>query len=104
YGVMFDDILEKDKFPRITFQSLSVAAPTAPSSMHRIDGDLTIHGVTKRIVIDVQILAGTDSLRAQGKFSIRKSDFGLKTVSVAGGAIKLKDELKGSFFIVGDRV
>ena len=33
-------------------------------------------------------------LRASGEFSLNQTDFGIKLVSVAGGALKLKDELK----------
>ena len=39
-------------------------------------------------------------LRANGEFSVRQTDYGIKPVSVAGGALKLKDELKCSFDIV----
>ncbi len=38
-----------------------------------------------------------DTLRAQGELTIRQTDFGIKPVSVAGGMLKIKDELKCSF-------
>jgi hypothetical protein len=43
------------------------------------------------------------TLRASGEFSMRQSDFGIKLVSVAGGAIKLKDELTFSFEVAARR-
>ncbi len=39
-------------------------------------------------------------LRANGEFSIRQTDYGIRLVSVAGGTLKLKDELKFTFDIV----
>jgi hypothetical protein len=42
-------------------------------------------------------------LRASGDFSLNQTDYGIKLVSVAGGALKLKDELKFSFEIVAWR-
>ena len=39
-------------------------------------------------------------LRASGEFTVRQTDYGIKPVSVAGGALKVKDELKFSFDIV----
>jgi hypothetical protein len=39
-------------------------------------------------------------LRASGEFLLSQSSYGIKPVSVAGGALKLKDELKFSFEIV----
>jgi hypothetical protein len=44
-----------------------------------------------------------DTLRAQGSFTLLQSDYGLKIASVAGGGLKLKDELKFSYFILGRR-
>ena len=41
-----------------------------------------------------------DTLRAYGEFLLRQSDFNIKLVSVAGGVVKIKDELKVSFDIV----
>jgi hypothetical protein len=42
-------------------------------------------------------------VRAQGTFSILQSDFGLKIASVAGGTLKLKDQLKFAYFLIGRR-
>ena len=39
-------------------------------------------------------------VRASGEFSLLQSNYGIPPVSVAGGALKLKDELKFAFDIV----
>jgi hypothetical protein len=39
-------------------------------------------------------------LRASGDFTLQQTDYQIKLISVAGGAIKLKDELKVSFEMV----
>jgi hypothetical protein len=39
-------------------------------------------------------------LRASGDFALDQTDYNIKLVSVAGGALKLKDELKFSFEIL----
>ena len=44
-----------------------------------------------------------DTLRANGEFALRQSDYRIKLASVAGGALKLKDELKFTFDIVARR-
>ena len=41
-----------------------------------------------------------DMLRASGDFTLSQTDYQIKLVSVAGGALKLKNELKFSFEIV----
>jgi hypothetical protein len=38
-----------------------------------------------------------DTLRAFGSFTILQTDYDLKLVNIAGGALKVKDELKFSF-------
>ena len=39
-------------------------------------------------------------LRISGDFVLRQSDYGIKPVSFAGGALRLKDELKFTFDLV----
>ena len=41
-----------------------------------------------------------DMLRASGDFLVRQADYGIALIKVAGGVIKLKDEVKGAFDIV----
>jgi hypothetical protein len=41
-----------------------------------------------------------DELRAQGEFTLRLSDFNIRPISVAGGLLKLRDEVKLSFDIM----
>lgn len=100
-------VLESDQYPMIVFASRSVSASRLREARYRarIIGDLTLHGVTQRnLWISAEIsLSDDNSLRAQGEFSIRQTDFGIKLVSVAGGMLKVKNELKFSFDIVARR-
>ena len=50
--------------------------------------------------IAVRVALFGSMLRASGDFSLDQTDYNIKLVSVAGGALKLKDELKFSFEIV----
>jgi hypothetical protein len=40
-------------------------------------------------------------LRAKGEYQLRQTDFKIKPVSVAGGTLKIKNELKCSFDVCG---
>jgi hypothetical protein len=42
-------------------------------------------------------------LRISGDFTLRQSDYGIKPVSFAAGALRLKDELKFNFEMVARR-
>ena len=100
--VMFDEVLEKNSYPKIEYKSSrATAAKTAENTFRvNIAGDLTLHGTTRGLGVEAQVVAGEDTLRAQGAFTLRQSDFGLRIASVAGGTLKLQDELKFSFFIL----
>ena len=39
-------------------------------------------------------------MRAKGEFTLKQTDYGIKLVSVAGGALKIKDELKFTFDVL----
>ena len=41
-----------------------------------------------------------DRITANGQSAMRQSNYGIKPVSIAGGALKLKDEIDLSFDIV----
>ena len=102
---MREEVLETARYPEIVFESTSVSAEKVMDSQYRarISGNMSMHGVTRQCVIDAQVIAGEDTLRANGEFPLRQSDFNIKQVSAVGGTIKLKDELKFSFDIVAYR-
>jgi polyisoprenoid-binding protein YceI len=61
-----------------------------------ITGRLTIHGQTRTIAFPVALVNG----RYRGEVAIRQRDFGIEPIRIAGGAVKVKDELKIQFEIV----
>lgn len=101
---MFADVLETARFPEITFESTDITVTRVVEGRYRarIIGDLMLHGVTRKgLWISAMLtLEGTD-LRAQGDFSLKQADFNIKQVTIAGGVLKVKDEVKISFDILG---
>jgi hypothetical protein len=61
---------------------------------------LTLHGVTRSQTVPARVSLAEDSLRAFGTFTLLQTDYDLKLASVAGGALKVKDEVKFSFNIL----
>jgi polyisoprenoid-binding protein YceI len=101
-GTMRDEVLEVGKYPEIVFKSTSVSATKTGDAQYqaKIAGDLTLHGVTRPLTITAQLEFGDAVLRARGGFSLKQSSYEIKPVSVAGGTVKVKDELRFSFEIV----
>jgi polyisoprenoid-binding protein YceI len=69
----------------------------------KIDGNLTLHGATKRITIPAIVTVNGDTLRAVGEFSIDRDDFKVKATSAFHGLVRVDDDVKFEFDIVGHK-
>ena len=100
--LMNEEVLETAKFPEILYEapSISVTKMTDTLCSATLNGKLTLHGVTRNQPIAVRVALLGSMLRASGDFSLDQTDYDIKLVSVAGGSLKLKDELKFSFEMV----
>lgn len=98
-------VLETEKYPEIIFRSTDVAGKLTSDGQYkvRIGGDLTLHGVTRRIVIPALVTVSGSDLRARGEFSLRRSDYNIKATSALHGTIRVRDKLKFTFEIVAHR-
>jgi polyisoprenoid-binding protein YceI len=99
---MYKDVLEVDRYPTITFAGTEATgvAPNAGSFRANVVGTLTVHGVSSSERIEALVNVMGDRLTANGQITIRQSQYDIKPVSIAGGAIKLKDEIELSFDLV----
>jgi len=86
-------VLDAERYPEIAFQATSAEAGAAGSWTVR--GDLTLHGQTRPVTVEVREEGG----RYVGSARVKQSDFGIKPVKVAGGAVKVKDEVRVEFRI-----
>jgi polyisoprenoid-binding protein YceI len=101
-----DKVLEADKYPEITFTSSEVSVEKSGENQYKakITGDLTLHGVTRRITIPALVTIDNNTLRASGEFSINRSDYNVKTESIKGGLVRIRNRVKFSFDMVANRV
>lgn len=98
------DFLDVAKFPQATFKATSVKVTGEKTA--DITGDLTLHGVTKPVVVQATFnQAGANpvdkkySLGFSGKAVVKRSDFGIKTyVPYIGDdvALQIEAELKAA--------
>jgi polyisoprenoid-binding protein YceI len=103
--LMNQEILETAKFPEILYEAPSITV-TKMSEMlcsATLNGELTLHGVTRNQPITARVALLGSMLRASGDFTLSQADYNIKPFSFAGGALKLKDELKFSFEMVARR-
>ncbi len=102
-GRMRGEVLETSAYPRITLQASVASVETITRGRYRVrlQGSLSLHGVTHDFAMDAELLIHDDGVRLRGEFPLRLSDYRIKPVTALGGTIKLKDELKLSFDIAG---
>jgi len=93
------DFLDVARFPTITFKSTKVEA--AGPGKWKVTGDLTLHGVTKPVVLDVEGTGapihdpmGNTRAGASATTKIRRSDFGLIwNKALEAGGVMVGDEV-----------
>ena len=93
------DFFDVNRYPKITFLSTKVAA--AGKDRYEVDGDLTIHGVTRAVTLHVDSITpeikDPDGMLRRGASAwtrIERKDFGLTWNAV----------LESGGFVVGDEV
>jgi polyisoprenoid-binding protein YceI len=102
HRVMNQEVLETAHFPEVVYESTQVKAEKLKDDLYRVhvQGRLKLHGISSDHAFGAQVAFGVDSIRAYGAFTLRQSDYDITIASVAGGTLKLQDELKFSFYIV----
>lgn len=86
-------VLDADRFPEIRFESTAIEPRGADHWI--VHGKLTLHGRERPITFE---LALKDD-RYRGSATLKQTDFGMTPVTVAGGTVKVKDEVKVEFEI-----
>jgi polyisoprenoid-binding protein YceI len=99
---MHQEVLESSTYPEIVYECSKISATTDGEGgyLATLNGDLTLHGVTRPEPVAVRVAFSGDTLRAFGDFAVLQSDYDIKPASVAIGVLKVKDELKCSFHIL----
>ena len=101
-----DEFFDVANFPTLTFKSTGVAMENDSEGV--LKGDLTIHGVTRPVELDLEILGtvtdpwGNERAGFSATLKINRKDYGLKYHSVmeAGGLV-VGDEVKITLEIEG---
>jgi len=98
---MHEEVLESSGYPEIIYECSKISASKLGEGQHwaALNGELSLHGVTRNQPLSARVTLNGDTLWAAGGFSVRLSDYEIRPVSAVGGTVKLKDELRLSFDI-----
>jgi polyisoprenoid-binding protein YceI len=86
------EVLDSSRFAQITFESTSVERS---KDLYVVHGQLSLHGVTQPVVVSVRGENG----RYKGTCTLKQRNYGIAPISIAGGTVKVKDELQIEFDI-----
>jgi polyisoprenoid-binding protein YceI len=93
------DFLDTDKYPTITFKSKQIQR--VDDTHYKITGDLTMHGVTREIVLDAEGSPtpmkdpfGNTKLGGVAKTRLNRQDFGIAwSKALDGGGVVVGDDV-----------
>jgi polyisoprenoid-binding protein YceI len=85
--------LETKKYPEIAFRSSRVER--IGDGQWKVDGNLSLHGVTKPVSLTVKQTGDSWTTHT----ALKQTNFGIKPISIGGGMIKVKDAVEIDFQI-----
>jgi hypothetical protein len=92
--------LEADRHPFV-FVRISGSGTRGDAPL---EAAVTLHGVTRSAPLPVTVTSSIDEFSASGKLKLRQTDFGVKPLSVLGGALQVQDEFDLAFSIRARRL
>jgi len=87
-------VLDAANFPDISFSSKRV--DVLGQDTYKVTGNVKIHGVVREIAVPISSSGGV----FKGSVTLKQTDFGITPIKIAGGAVRVKDEIEISFEIV----
>jgi polyisoprenoid-binding protein YceI len=84
-----ENYVESDKFPKASFKGkiLNYIKSDKQEQIVTIDGDLNIHGVTKKVQIKGKIINSGNSSSLTGNFNVNVADYKIKIPSIVANNI-----------------
>jgi polyisoprenoid-binding protein YceI len=86
-----ENYLESDKYPKATFKgkviNFDASKLTSGKMSFDVEGDLTIHGITKKIKSKMNFTTSGSKLIATSSFKVKTADYSIKIPSVVKSKI-----------------
>jgi polyisoprenoid-binding protein YceI len=103
--MLSDEVLDVKRFPTIAFRSRRVSAtPRTPTALDLvIEGDATLHGATRPMIVHAAAALDADGMTVRGTFGLKQTEFGMVPVTAAGGTVRVKDEVQVEFVLKARR-
>jgi polyisoprenoid-binding protein YceI len=102
-GRMRQEVLQTAAYPEIRFEADVGSVRQVGQGRYQlgISGRLSLHGVARTHEAAAQMLVYEDGIRLAGESPLALPDYRIEPVTALGGAIKLKDQLRVAFDLMG---
>lgn len=94
-----ENYMESSKFPNSTFKGKVIGFDATKLSINKvafdIEGDLTIHGVTKKVKTKIYLSSNGTKVAATGNFTVHAQDYGIEIPKLVKD--KFAEQIKVSF-------
>jgi len=93
------NFFNEEKFPFVIFKSVSITASN--DDQYRVTGELTLHGVTKKVTVSAvktglyQDPSGEYRSGFETRFSVKRSDYGMKYMTAVADKVELTVSVEG---------
>lgn len=80
-----ENYMESSKYPKATFKGRIInfdSSKLATSGKYDLEGDLTIHGVTKKIKTKISLVLKEGKLYVTSSFTVKAQDYNIKIPSI----------------------
>lgn len=95
--------LEVKRHPLIAFASTSIEPVEGEKGLWMVNGALSLHGTLRTIEFPVELSERPGGYWVSGYVRLNQSDYGIKPFSVAGGAVRVQDEVMVRFHLAAMR-
>jgi polyisoprenoid-binding protein YceI len=96
-----ENYIESDKFPKATFKgkvtNFDAAKLSSGKATFDVEGDLTLHGITKKVKTKITFVQSGEKLVATCTFKVKPTDYDIKIPSVVKSKIAESVEIDLKF-------
>ena len=101
-----ENYVESSQYPKATFKgkivNFDASKLSSTKKSYDLEGDLTIHGVTKKIKTKIILDSASGKVNAASNFSVKPQDYNIQIPSLVKN--KIAEDVKIDFnFILGDK-
>ncbi len=96
-----ENYMESSKFPKATFKGriINFDASKLSNAKYDLEGDLTIHGVTKKIKTKIALVLKDKKINADCNFAVKAKDFDIKIPGIVKDKVSENINISADFIL-----